>query len=93
MGDAPNIRWIVYAGFPLQASERRRDALPVGAQSPTLLDCCSRISSMLRTIVDLPVPGPPVMMEIGDCWKLEIALCWSGSNDSFSVILTHQEEQ
>ena len=51
---------MVFASRPVD-SARRLAARPVGAASSTRSDLAMKISMMARTMVVLPVPGPPVM--------------------------------
>ena len=51
---------MVFASRPVDSASRLA-ARPVGAQSSTRSDLARKISMMPRTMVVLPVPGPPVM--------------------------------
>ena len=62
----PSRRWMVCASLP-HSSPMRLAARPVGAQSSTSSPMRSKSATMPRTLVVLPVPGPPVRISSSSC--------------------------
>jgi len=61
-------------------------ALPVGAARVIFFDLFNIYFVIILSKVVLPVPGPPVIIEIGLLIQLHIALIWNSSVISFSSL-------
>ncbi|MNU59746.1 hypothetical protein D3C71_489210 [compost metagenome] len=57
-------RWQVLAALPVTSASLLA-ARPVGAARPYVTSMISRAFTTTRCVVDLPVPGPPVMIDSG----------------------------
>ena len=73
-------RWMVIAGLPV-ASSMRFAARPVGAASATLSPSLANILTRILSIVVLPVPGPPVIIETLLASAAYTASIWSPDRD------------
>ena len=69
---------MVCASLP-HSSPMRLAARPVGAQSSTSSPMRSKSATMPRTLVVLPVPGPPVRISSSSCAASSTACRWSGA--------------
>src|SRR4051794_4265600 len=77
-GTQPRAEWIVDASRPVDSAIRRA-ARPVGATSATDAPCCLAAAQMSRIVAVLPVPGPPVTIDIRDANAASTAAHCSGA--------------
>ena len=74
----PSMRWMVCASRS-HSSPMRLAARPVGAASRTFNPMRSKSATMARTLVVLPVPGPPVSSSNSSFAASSTARRWSGA--------------
>ncbi len=77
-GIQPSAEWIVEASIPVD-SVIRRAARPVGATSAIDAPCAWAAAQIMRIVAVLPVPGPPVTIEIREANAASTAAACSGA--------------
>ena len=77
-GIQPSAEWIVDASIPVDSAIRRA-ARPVGATSATDARCALAAAQISRIVAVLPVPGPPVTIDIRDANAASTAAHCSGA--------------